>query len=188
MTSVAAVALALLAGCSQGRGLQPPHQSAATAEATPSENPTTSLPVQQSIAQDSITATTETATPTTEPPTPATVPVARPRATIPAPAAPITDTTVPARIQSGSTACGGSLPPCWVMRAESTSEAYPNGGDPTIWNRSGSGASGKWQFMPATWAGYGGYSAAAYAPVTVQDEKAEALWAGGRGCGHWNAC
>lgn len=78
-------------------------------------------------------------------------------------------------------ACGDDLPPCWVMWAES-------GGDPTVWNTAGSGASGKWQFMPGTWAGYGGYSAAAYAPESVQDERARQVWAGGAGCSHWAAC
>ncbi len=77
--------------------------------------------------------------------------------------------------------CGGDLPPCWVMRAES-------GGVIDVWNAQGSGASGKWQFMPGTWAGYGGYAHAAYAPESVQDERARQVWAGGRGCSHWSAC
>jgi hypothetical protein len=48
-----------------------------------------------------------------------------------------------------------------------------------------SGAAGKWQIMPGTWAGYGGYSSAAQAPVAVQDAKAAQLWAGGAGASNW---
>ena len=92
--------------------------------------------------------------------------------------------------------CGGNLPPCWVLRKESR-------GDIRIWNgpcyapygwtgrRSpcgGSTASGKWQFVRGTWAGFGGYLNAADAPERVQDDKARQLWANGRGCGHWGAC
>lgn len=85
--------------------------------------------------------------------------------------------------------CGGDLPPCWVLARES-------GGDPRIWNGGcyngpcpgGSTASGKWQFLRSTWAGYGGYLNAADAPVEVQDAKARITWAGGQGCSHWAAC
>lgn len=49
-------------------------------------------------------------------------------------------------------------------------------------------ASGKWQFLDSTWAGFGGYAKARLAPESVQDEKARILWAGGAGCSHWNAC
>jgi len=84
----------------------------------------------------------------------------------------------PAPVQvSASGACGGNLPPCCVMMRES-------GGNPTAVNPS-SGASGKWQFMPSTWAGYGGYPTAASAPEWVQDERAAQIWAGGAGAGHW---
>lgn len=78
---------------------------------------------------------------------------------------------------SAQGACGGNLPPCCVMMRES-------GGNPTAVNPS-SGASGKWQFMPSTWANYGGYPTAASAPEAVQDERAAQLWAGGAGAGHW---
>lgn len=56
------------------------------------------------------------------------------------------------------------------------------------YNNGGSGASGKYQFMPGTWNGYGGYTNAADAPESVQDAKATEVWAGGAGCGHWAAC
>lgn len=86
--------------------------------------------------------------------------------------------------------CGGDLPPCWVMRRESR-------GDIRIWNGGcyngpcgggASTASGKWQFIRSTWAGFGGYRNAADAPERVQDDKARQVWAGGRGCSHWSAC
>lgn len=76
--------------------------------------------------------------------------------------------------------CGGDLPPCYVMMRES-------GGSLTARNPSSS-ASGKWQFLDSTWAGYGGYASAYLAPESVQDGKARELWAGGAGCSHWNAC
>jgi hypothetical protein len=73
-------------------------------------------------------------------------------------------------------ACGGDLPPCCVMMRESR-------GSTTAMNPSG--AAGKWQFMPGTWNGYGGYSSAAQAPESVQDAKARQVWAGGAGAGNW---
>lgn len=97
---------------------------------------------------------------------------ARAERTAAAAAAPVASAPV-----SVSGACGGSLPPCCVMMRES-------GGSPTAVNPS-SGASGKWQFMTATWANYRGYPTAASAPESVQDERAVQLWAGGAGAGHW---
>ena len=85
-----------------------------------------------------------------------------------------------AQAASSHGSCGGSLPPCWVMRRES-------GGNIRAKNPSSS-ASGKWQFIRSTWAGFGGYAEAWQAPESVQDAKARQLWAGGRGCGHWGAC
>jgi hypothetical protein len=76
--------------------------------------------------------------------------------------------------------CGGQLPTCRVLACES-------GGNPTAQNRSSS-ASGLWQVLDGTWAGYGGYRRAMYAPPDVQNEKAAALWAGGRGRSHWAQC
>ncbi len=86
---------------------------------------------------------------------------------------------VPRRV--ASTTSEGCAIPAYICELES-------GGDPTVWNKSGSGASGKYQFMAGTWGGYGGYTNAADAPEWMQDEKAAALWNGGEGCGHWSAC
>lgn len=80
--------------------------------------------------------------------------------------------------------CGGDLPPCWVLWRESK-------GNPTAVNPrgcSGRSCGGLWQFDPRTWAGFGGYARAELAPPDVQNAKARALWAGGRGCSHWAAC
>lgn len=76
--------------------------------------------------------------------------------------------------------CGGDLPPCYVMMRESK-------GNITAQNPR-STASGKWQFLDSTWAGFGGYAKARYAPERVQDAKARALWNHGRGCSHWRSC
>lgn len=86
----------------------------------------------------------------------------------------------PTRLPGASSGrCGGSLPSCSIMACES-------GGSLTA--RNPSGAAGKWQVMPGTWAGYGGYSSADQAPEDVQDAKARELWAGGAGRGHWRQC
>jgi len=74
-------------------------------------------------------------------------------------------------------ACGGDLPPCFVLWRESR-------GNPTAQNRRSS-ASGKWQAIDSTWAGFGGYRKARHAPPEVQDDFARRLWNGGRGCRHW---
>lgn len=92
--------------------------------------------------------------------------------------------------------CGGTLPPCYVLKRES-------GGDARVWtggcylpigytglnpcNRR-STASGLWQITRSTWAGFDGYVNAADAPVDVQNARAAELWDGGNGCGHWSAC
>jgi hypothetical protein len=77
--------------------------------------------------------------------------------------------------------CNGiDLPPCYVVQRES-------GFNPAAENPV-STASGLYQFVDGTWAGFGGYSHAAYAPVSVQVAKARQVWAMGRGCGHWVAC
>ncbi len=82
--------------------------------------------------------------------------------------------------EQGTGRCGGDLPPCYVMMRES-------GGNIRAQNPTSS-ASGKWQFIRSTWAGFGGYAEAYLAPESVQDAKARILWAGGAGCGHWSAC
>lgn len=50
-------------------------------------------------------------------------------------------------------------------------ENCESGGNPTAQNPS-STASGLFQFLDSTWAGYGGYSRAMYAPQSVQEAKA----------------
>lgn len=74
--------------------------------------------------------------------------------------------------------CGGDLPPCSVMMCESRGDIRAE--NPT------SSASGKWQILDATWAGFGGYAHAAGAPESVQDAKARLIYAGGRGRSQWS--
>lgn len=84
----------------------------------------------------------------------------------------------------GSGACGGSLPPCWVMMAES-------GGNPQAVNWGGCGGRncyGKWQFDPLTSQGLGYPGVMTDYDEATQDEAARTLWAGGAGCSHWAAC
>lgn len=80
--------------------------------------------------------------------------------------------------------CGGHLPPCWTLWNESK-------GDPTATNFkgcSGRGCFGAWQYDPRTWNNYRGFARADQAPLSVQNEKAEADWDDGAGCGNWGAC
>lgn len=84
----------------------------------------------------------------------------------------------------GSGACGGWLPPCWVMMRES-------GGNPQAVNWGGCGGRncyGKWQFDPRTSQGLGYPGVMTDYSETVQDEAAGTLWANGRGCAAWSAC
>lgn len=158
---VAVVALVLAAGCSQ------------PAENIPAAAPAPDSPATTSAINTTVLAappTTESVTTTTEP-EPTTV----------APIPPRPSTTEYLRVETTTGACGGDLPPCYVLARES-------GGNIHVYNYSGSGASGKWQFMRSTWNNYRGYPNAADAPESVQDEKARLVWDGGRGCSHWNAC
>lgn len=81
------------------------------------------------------------------------------------------------RVVYGSGACGGDLPPCSVMECES-------GGNLLAQNPR-STASGKWQILDSTWAGYGGYRRAMDAPEEVQDGRAREIYAGGAGRRAW---
>ena len=71
---------------------------------------------------------------------------------------------------------GGSCNPGSIVQRESK-------GDPNAVNPS-SGAGGKYQFLPSTCSGYGGYSRAQDAPESVQDERFNEVWAGGAGSSH----
>jgi membrane-bound lytic murein transglycosylase B len=71
----------------------------------------------------------------------------------------------------------GSCDPGSIVQRESK-------GDPNAVNSS-SGAGGKYQFLPSTWAGYGGYARAQDAPESVQDKRFNEVWAGGAGSSHW---
>ncbi len=142
------------------------HRAPATTEATTSTTASTTTQSPTTTAAP----TTTVAPPTTVPPTTA-APVTQPPATQPPAPQPAPQ---PVSVHG---ACGGNLPPCCIMMRES-------GGDPSAVNPS-SGASGKWQFMPDTWANYGGYPTAASAPEWVQDQRAAQVWAGGAGAGHW---
>jgi hypothetical protein len=62
-----------------------------------------------------------------------------------------------------------------------------SGGDYSAENAT-STASGAYQILDSSWAGYGGYYHAADAPPSVQDAKAAEMWAGGAGASHWAAC
>ena len=98
-------------------------------------------------------------------------------------AAPVART--PVSESSGSGACGGSLPPCYVMQRES-------GGNPRAVSPAsycgGRGCYGKWQFDPRTSQGLGYPGTMDQYPESVQDEAARTLWNGGRGCSHCGAC
>lgn len=104
-----------------------------------------------------------------------------------------TPTTVAASRSSGTSAlavssggsgrCGGNLPPCSVMMAES-------GGDPNAVNATGCGGRGcygKWQFDPLTSQSLGYDRPMNEYPEGVQDEAAAKLLARS-GCSQWSTC
>ncbi len=89
-------------------------------------------------------------------------------------------------------ACGGDLPPCWVLQRESR-------GNPDAYNPSGCvqtdregntyrGCYGLWQFGVVTFRGLGYSGVATDYGADVQNEAARRLWAGGAGCSNWAAC
>ena len=172
--AIGATAFAAGAGTPGGTANTAGHRrvraAATTVTPTTKAAPSTTKAPTTTAAPTTTKAPATTAAPTTV--APVSIP---PTTTPPTTAAPV---TVPAPVQvSTHGACGGNLPPCCVMMRES-------GGNPTAVNAS-SGASGKWQFMPSTWANYGGYPTAASAPEAVQDARAAQIWAGGAGASHW---
>lgn len=119
-------------------------------------------------------------------PTPATTTTSSSTTTTTQPAAPSPTTarhtaTRRASVASnGPHACGGDLPPCWVMNRES-------GGNPNAYNPTGCahkdgtrGCYGKWQCDPSTCNGTG--------TEAQQDAEAARVWDHGHGCANWDAC
>lgn len=82
------------------------------------------------------------------------------------------------RVTYGTGACGGDLPPCSVLECESHGNLVAQNPRST--------ASGKWQILDSTWAGYGGYARAMDAPESVQDDRAREIYAGGTGRRAWS--
>jgi hypothetical protein len=80
--------------------------------------------------------------------------------------------------------CGGDLPPCYVMARES-------GGNPSAVNWggcSGTNCYGLWQFGGFWDCKLGQPCGIASWTVEQQNAAARTLWAGGSGCGNWDAC
>ena len=176
LSSAALVALLVVvgafafAGRSHSTGTADAAVTSATQPAT-TELPTTVAPSTTALAVTvpPVTAPPVTVPPVTAPPVTAPPVTAPPVTAPPPPPAPV--------VESVSGACGGALPSCCIMMRESH-------GNPLAVNGS-SGASGKWQFMPGTWANFGGYSTAASAPESVQDARAAQIWANGAGARNW---
>jgi len=78
----------------------------------------------------------------------------------------------------GGGTCAGSIPGNIIYRESKCDPAAVN---------SRSGASGKYQVLPSTWAGYGGYQSAADAPEAIQDQWAAEAYAAA-GCRPWGGC
>ena len=78
----------------------------------------------------------------------------------------------------GGGTCAGSIPGHIIYRESKC--------DPRAVNSS-SGAAGKYQVLPSTWDGYGGYTSAADAPEALQDQWAAEAYAQA-GCRPWGGC
>ena len=171
LSSAALVAILVVVGAFAFAGRSHSTGTADAAVTSATQPATTELPTTIAPSTTALAATVPPVTtpPVTAPPVTA-PPVTAPPVTVPPPPpAPV--------VESVSGACGGELPSCCVMMRESH-------GNPQAINGS-SGASGKWQFMPGTWANFGGYPTAASAPESVQDARAAQVWANGAGAGNW---
>jgi Peptidase family M23/Transglycosylase-like domain len=78
---------------------------------------------------------------------------------------------LPALLANGDSAGGGCSGVAQLDITLATIRTIESGGDYTVTN-AGSSASGAYQFLDSTWAGYGGYTRAWQAPAAVQDAKA----------------
>lgn len=77
---------------------------------------------------------------------------------------------------SGASEAPGAIWACII--------GHESGGNASVYNSAGSGASGLYQIMPGTWQGYDGYANAADAPAAVQTTRAEQIQASS-GWGPW---
>lgn len=109
-----------------------------------------------------------------------TSPRAKAAATTEEPAPTPTSTIEPSTTQPSTGACGGSLPPCYVLARESRGDIHAV--NPV------SGAAGKWQMILSTSLALGYTLPMNYYGESVQDDAARTLWDSGNGCRHWEAC